>query len=108
MDIFAGCSHLHDGLRQFADEQRTDVRTPNEVDENALVSALKNKIIAGAGIDVYEFEPKIAEGLVDLPNVILSPHVASASVDAHDYMANTAAENIIAYLEGRVPPNAVK
>ncbi len=78
------------------------------VDENALVAALKNGTIAGAGIDVYEFEPKLARGLAKLSNVVLSPHIASASVDAHDFMATTAAENIIAFFEGRVPPNAVK
>ncbi len=77
------------------------------VDENALVAALKAGTIAGAGLDVYENEPKLADGLASLPNVVLSPHVASASVASHDYMSNTAAENIIAYFEGRTPPNAV-
>ena len=78
------------------------------VDENALVAALKNGTIAGAGIDVFEFEPKLARGLAKLPNVILSPHTASASIACRDFMAVTAAENIIAFFTGQVPPNAVR
>ena len=77
------------------------------VDENALVAALKNGTIAGAGIDVFEFEPKLARGLAKLPNVILSPHTASSSVASREYMATTAAKNILAFFAGQVPPNAV-
>lgn len=78
------------------------------IDENALVAALKKGTIAGAGIDVYEFEPKLAKGLAKLPNVILAPHTASASVASRDYMATTAAQNIIAFFTGQPVPNAVK
>ncbi len=78
------------------------------IDEKALVRALKKKKIAGAGIDVFEFEPKLAPGLAKLSNVVMTPHTASATVGAREYMSRTAAENIIAFFEGRIPPNAVK
>lgn len=77
------------------------------VDEVALVEALKNGIIGGAGLDVFEFEPKLADGLAKLPNVVLSPHIASATDFARDEMSRIAAENIIVALESRTPPNLV-
>jgi len=77
------------------------------VDEAALVEALKNKTIAGAGLDVFEFEPKLAKGLVKLDNVILTPHIASASDTARNEMSTLVAQNIIAFFEGQVPPNKV-
>lgn len=77
------------------------------VDENALVKALKNKTIAGAGLDVFEFEPKLASGLSKLENVILTPHIASARQSARDEMAKISAECIIDFFEGRVPKNKV-
>ncbi len=77
------------------------------VDENALVIALRDGIIRGAGIDVYEFEPKTAKGLTKLPNVVMTPHIASASDDARYDMASISTSNIIDYLEGRVPRNNV-
>lgn len=78
------------------------------VDEKALIKALKNKWIYGAGIDVYEHEPKLTPGLIDLDNVVLTPHTASATVKARNKMAELVANNIIAALEGRVPPNIAK
>jgi glyoxylate reductase len=78
------------------------------IDENALVEALKNKVIVGAGIDVYEFEPKLAEGLADLNNVVLTPHIASARTSARNEMATLAAQNIIDVFEGREPKGIVK
>ena len=77
------------------------------IDEVALVTALKNKTIAGAGLDVFEFEPKLSKGLAKLDNVILTPHIASASVTARDEMAVIAAKNVIEFIEGRTPPNLV-
>ena len=77
------------------------------VDENALVQALKNKVIAGAGIDVYEFEPKVADGLMDIENVIMTPHIASSTVEARNDMAILAAQNIINTLEGGKPKDLV-
>lgn len=84
------------------------------VDEKALLRALKTKRIAGAGIDVFECEPAIDCDMTDnlelksFPNVILTPHIASATVEARQDMARVAAENIIAVLAGKQPLNAAK
>ncbi len=77
------------------------------VDETALVGALQSGVIAGAGLDVYENEPALAVGLTELPNVVLTPHTASATVRARDEMATLAAQNIIDFFEGREPKNKV-
>ncbi len=69
------------------------------VDENALVEALKNGVIKGAGLDVFEFEPKLADGLSDLENVVLTPHIATARESARDDMSKLAAQNIIDFFE---------
>src|SRR3989344_8868450 len=78
------------------------------VDENALVEALKNKTIRGAALDVFEFEPKLADGLAELDNVILTPHIASATDTARSEMSRLAAENILAALDDKVPPNVLQ
>lgn len=77
------------------------------IDESALVEALRNKTIAGAGLDVFENEPALTPGLIDLPNVVLTPHIASSTVKTRDQMAIRAVTNIISFLEGRVPPDVV-
>lgn len=77
------------------------------VDEAVLLAALKNKTIAGAALDVYEFEPKITPGLEKLDNVILSPHLGNATVETRDAMAQIAANNIIAVLNGDKPQTCV-
>ena len=77
------------------------------VDEAALVRALREGWIAAAGLDVFEREPALAKGLVDLPNAVLAPHVGSATVATRDRMAEVAAENIIAALAGKPIPNRV-
>lgn len=69
------------------------------IDEVALVKALQNGVIAGAGLDVFEFEPKITRGLTKQSNVILTPHIASARESARNEMSRMAAENIISFLE---------
>jgi len=71
------------------------------VDEKALVKALQKKQIAGAGLDVYENEPKLTLGLTKLKNVILTPHTASATIEARTAMSELAAQNIIDVLQGR-------
>lgn len=73
------------------------------VDENALVEALQNKVIAGAGLDVFEFEPKFAKGLAKIPNVVLTPHIASARESARTEMATLASQAIIDVLDGKEP-----
>lgn len=78
------------------------------VDEAALVEALRNNVISGAALDVYENEPALALGLADLENVILTPHIASATEETRQVMSELAAQNIIEALEGRTPPNLVK
>ncbi len=77
------------------------------VDERALVEALRKGEIAGAGLDVYENEPELSPGLAELDNVVLTPHIASASVETRTRMATLAAENIIAFFEGKRPPTIV-
>jgi len=77
------------------------------IDEQALVKALKNRWIFGAGLDVYECEPKISEELIKLNNVVLQPHSASATIEARTNMAILSAENMIAGLKGEIPPNCV-
>ncbi|MFA5083896.1 MAG: D-glycerate dehydrogenase [Candidatus Paceibacterota bacterium] len=78
------------------------------IDEAALVEALKNKTIRGAAIDVYEKEPALTPGLAELDNIVITPHIASASLETRSKMAEMAAENIIAVLESQTLPNLVK
>lgn len=78
------------------------------VDETALVAALKNKVIRGAALDVYENEPMLSPGLAECENAILTPHTASATEETRQAMGELAAKNIIEVLEGRTPPNLVK
>lgn len=79
------------------------------IDEKALVKALKAKTIAGAGLDVFEFEPKLATGLSKISNVILTPHIASATYAARAQMAKIASDNILDVLVRHVAPrNQIK
>jgi glyoxylate reductase len=77
------------------------------VDEAALVQALAEGRIAGAGLDVFEEEPKVHPGLIGLPSVVLAPHIASASHETRLQMATLAVENCLAVLEGKTPPTPV-
>jgi glyoxylate reductase len=77
------------------------------IDEAALVRALKGRKIAGAGLDVFEHEPKVNAELKRLKNVILNPHLGSATLDVREEMANIVVDNIEALLGGRMPPNCV-
>jgi glyoxylate reductase len=77
------------------------------VDEAALVRALTERKIAGAGLDVFEHEPVVDPALLEMPNVVLVPHLGSATVEVRESMANIVVDNIIAILEGRRPPNCV-
>jgi glyoxylate reductase len=73
------------------------------VDEAALVWALKNRIIAGAALDVYEDEPRVHPGLLELENVVLAPHLGSATTETRTAMADLAVNNVIAVLTGNPP-----
>jgi glyoxylate reductase len=77
------------------------------VDEQALVRALRGRQIAGAGLDVYEHEPAMAEGLAECENVVLLPHLGSATRGTRDAMATKAATNALAMLRGERAPNCV-
>lgn len=77
------------------------------VDEAALVQALRENWIAGAGLDVYEHEPALAPGLADLPNVLLAPHIASATHETRDRMATIAAANAVAHARGQRAPQCL-
>ena len=77
------------------------------VDEKALVRALRDKKIAGAGLDVFEREPEIEAGLFELENAVIAPHIASASHETRLKMCMMAADNLLAVLKGVRPPNLV-
>lgn len=77
------------------------------VDEAALVSALKSSKLAGAGLDVYEREPELAQGLAELNNVVLAPHTGSATIATRTEMARMCARDILAVLSGKEPEHPV-
>ena len=77
------------------------------VDEKALIEALTSHRIAAAGLDVYENEPALATGLAEVENVVLAPHIASASIATRTKMSTMAARNLLAGLEGKRPENLV-
>jgi glyoxylate reductase len=74
------------------------------VDEAALAHALKEGWIAGAALDVYEHEPRLTPGLIELDNVVLAPHLGSASIETRNRMAKMTAQNLLAGLKGEAPP----
>ncbi len=86
----------------FVNISRGDV-----VDEPALMAHLQAGRIAGAGLDVYEFEPKVPEALMAMENVTLLPHLGTAALEVREAMGMMAVDNLIAVLEGRAPPNGV-
>lgn len=77
------------------------------VDEVALLAALRTGVIAGAALDVYEHEPHVTAGLCDLENVVLLPHLGSATVDTRSRMARMAADNVLAVLNGKEANNRI-
>ncbi len=77
------------------------------IDEKALCNALQSGKIGGAALDVYEDEPKVTKGLLKLSNVILTPHIASATDGARNDMSRIAAQNLIDFFEGKKPTNCV-
>ncbi len=85
----------------------TNIARGGIVDDAALAQALRERRIAAAGLDVFEGEPKVHPDLLTVPNVVLTPHIASASVATRRAMAELAADNLIAALTGGVPPTPV-
>jgi glyoxylate reductase len=73
------------------------------VDEDALAWALDERLIAGAALDVYEAEPRVHPGLLNLDNVVLAPHLGSATTETRTAMASLAVDNVLAVLQGREP-----
>jgi lactate dehydrogenase-like 2-hydroxyacid dehydrogenase len=99
------------GADAFAAMQPTgifvNIARGDVVDEAALVAALQDGRIAGAGLDVYEFEPKVPAALIARENVTLLPHLGTAALEVREAMGMLAVENLVAVLEGRAPPNPV-
>ncbi len=99
------------GARELARMKKTAVLVNTArgpiVDEAALVQALRTGQLAAAGLDVFEQEPALAPGLRDLPQVVLAPHVGSATVATRERMAEVAAANVVAALRGEPVPNRV-
>lgn len=77
------------------------------VKESALVAALQNNEIGGAGLDVYEFEPRVPDALRKLDNVTLLPHLGTAALEIRTQMGLMAVDNLLAYEQGEIPPNLV-
>jgi lactate dehydrogenase-like 2-hydroxyacid dehydrogenase len=99
------------GARELARMKRTAILVNTSrgavVDERALIAALRSRRIAAAGLDVFAREPTVPAALRTLPNVVLTPHIASATVATRAAMATLAARNLAAALQGRRPPNRV-
>jgi gluconate 2-dehydrogenase len=85
----------------------TNIARGGIVDDAALAQALRDGRIAAAGLDVFEGEPALHPALLTVPNVVLTPHIASASVATRRAMAELAADNLIAALTGGVPPTPI-
>lgn len=85
----------------------TNIARGGVVDDAALAQALKKRTIAAAGLDVYEGEPKVQPGLLEVPNVVLAPHIGSATLATRRAMADLAAANLIEAFAGRKPPTPI-
>jgi len=108
---------LLDSTRHLVNAERLALMKPSAylinssrgpvVDEKALVEVLKKKLIKGAALDVYENEPELTKGLAELSNVVITPHIASATEGTRGKMSEMAAQNIIDFFSGREPQNKV-
>ena len=104
---YSAASHHTIGAAELAQMKPTatlvNIARGGIVDDAALAAALKNQQIAAAGLDVFEGEPSVHPDLLTVPNVVLTPHIASSSVPTRLAMANLAADNLIAYLTTNKP-----
>jgi glyoxylate reductase len=108
---------LIDSTRHLMNKKRLEIMKPTAylinssrgpvIDEKALVEVLKNKKIAGAALDVFENEPELSPGLSELENIVLTPHIASATEETRSKMSEMAAQSIIDVLEGIIPKHKV-
>lgn len=106
----AGTRHLIDAAALAAMKPTghlINIARGDVVEEAALIAALTAGRIAGAGLDVYEFEPKVPAALIALENVVLLPHLGTAALEVRTAMGMMAVDNLIAFDEGRTLPNAV-
>ncbi|MDP3086045.1 MAG: D-glycerate dehydrogenase [Rubrivivax sp.] len=108
---YSAASHHAIGAAELAQMKPTatltNIARGGIVDDAALAQALRERRIAAAGLDVFEGEPQLNPALLDLPSVVLTPHIASASVATRRAMANLAADNLIAALTGGAPPTPI-
>lgn len=104
---YSASSHHAIGAAELAQMKPTatlvNIARGGIVDDAALASALRNKTIAAAGLDVFEGEPKVHPDLLTVPNIVLTPHIGSASVPTRMAMAMLAADNLIGYLVSKKP-----
>jgi glyoxylate reductase len=116
-DIISIHCPLTEETRHLIDQRALDLMKPSAylintargaiVDERALASALAANRIAGAGLDVYEEEPAVTPELFALDNVVLLPHIGSATIETRAAMARLAAQGIVEFFRGQIPANAV-
>jgi len=108
---YSADSHHFIGAKELAMMKSTatlvNIARGGIVDDNALVEALQRNQIFGAGLDVYEGEPKLHPGLLDLPNVVLAPHIGSATEKTRYSMMNLAIDNLLAGLAGQKPKTMI-
>jgi glyoxylate/hydroxypyruvate/2-ketogluconate reductase len=108
---YSAASHHTMGAAELALMKRTatltNIARGGIVDDAALADALRERRIAAAGLDVFEGEPAVHPGLLSVPNVVLTPHIASATVATRRAMARLAADNLIAVLTGGTPPTPI-
>jgi len=108
---YSAASHHAIGAAELAQMKPsatlTNIARGGVVDDAALAQALRERRIAAAGLDVFEGEPKVHPDLLTVPNVVLTPHIASATVATRRAMADLAADNLIALLTGGTPPTPI-
>jgi len=109
---YSPATHHLIGAEQLARMKRTavlvNIARGGVVDDAALVQALRDGVIFSAGLDVYENEPALHPGFLALSNVVLAPHLGSATASARHAMANLAADNLVAWVTGSELPSPVK